>query len=63
MSARVIVLVGQKLLVLASFSMFYIITTYTIIPSELTSQHVFSGEFGESRIVVNQSDCSVVVVI
>ena len=37
--------------------------TYIIIPSELTSHHVFYGEFGVSRIVVNQSDCSVVVVI
>ena len=53
----------RKFLVLAIFSKFYRMTTYIIIPNELTSQHVVSGEFWDSRIVVNQSDCSVVTVI
>ena len=53
----------RKFLVLAIFSTFYRMTTYIIIPNELTSQHVVSGEFRDSRIVANQSDCSVVTVI
>ena len=44
--------------ILSAYDFFYVLQNYhkdIIIPSELTSQHVFSGEFGDSRIVVNQS--------